>query len=86
MIFQLNDEEIKSLFLAVRERGLSEGKSIEKVLTDIIYGKDVRLVLKGLRIYYAVTMADVIDEDFLFSEDYEDDEPTEIIHFPSTDE
>ena len=83
MLFQLNDEEIKSLYLAVRERGLSEGKSIEQVLTDIIYGKDVRLTLKGLRIYYAVTMADVIDEDLLFSEDYEDDEPAEIIHLPS---
>ena len=53
MIFQLNDKEIKSLYLAVRERGLSEKKSIEQVLIDIIYGKDVRLALTGLRIYYA---------------------------------
>ena len=49
---------------------------------DIIYGKDARLALKGLRIYYAVTMAGDIDEDFLFSEDYEDDELAEIIHLP----
>ena len=79
MLFQLNDEEIKSLYLAVRERGLSEGKSIEQVLIDIIYGKDTRLALKGLRIYYAIIMADVIDKDFLFSEDFEDDESAEII-------
>ena len=85
MIFQLNDKEIKSLYLAVRERGLSEAKSMEQVLIDIIYGKDVRLALKGLRIYYAVTMADVIDADSLFSEDYEDDEPAEIILFPTDD-
>ena len=82
MVFQLNDKEIKSLYLAVREKGFSEGRSIEQVLMDIIYGKDARLALKGLRIYYAVTMAGDIDEDFLFSEDYEDDEPAEIIHLP----
>ena len=81
MVFQLNDKEIKSLYLAVREGGLSEGKSLEQVLTDIIYGKEVRLALKGLRIYFAVTMAGDIDEDFLFSEDYEDDDPAEIISF-----
>ena len=55
------------------------------MLIDIIYGKDVRLALKGLRIYYAVTMADVIDADFLFSEGWEDDEPAEIILFPTDD-
>jgi len=86
MLFQLNDEEIKSLYLAVRERGLSEGKSIEQVLIDIIYGKDTRLALKGLRIYYAITMSDVIDEDFLFREDFGDDEPAEIILFPLQDD
>lgn len=83
MIFQLNDKEIKSLYLAVREWCFSEGKSIEQVLIDIIYGKDARLSLKGLKIYYAIIMADVIDKDFLFSEDFEDDESAEIILLPS---
>ena len=45
MIFKLNDEEIKSLYLAVRKKGLSEGKAFEEVLVRIIYGKDARLAI-----------------------------------------
>ena len=80
VIFQLNDDEIKSLYLAVREKGLSEGKALEEVLAEIVYGKDIKLALKGIRIFYAITMAGKIDYDFLFEDGY--DEPAEIIPFP----
>ncbi len=81
MIFQLNDEEIKSLYLAVREKGLSEGRALEEVLAEVIYGDDTKLALKGIRIFYAIVLAGDINHNFLFDDGY--DEPAEILPFPT---
>jgi len=74
MIIEIKDYDVRSLYIAVQERAKKEGKGIEDILVEIIFGykKNASAAIEGLKLFYAITYGIELNED-----DWENEEGAE---------
>jgi len=82
MIIEIQDRQIKNLYIAAQKIEKEEGKSIPEMLLGLIYDalkrNDGHLFLEAIRIYYNVTLSRDLDMDWILEEE-DEGEPVEII-------
>jgi hypothetical protein len=77
MIIEIQDNQIKEMYLAARKFEEQEGKSIPEILLEIIYGDDPQWAIAAIKIYYEITMSRDLDLDWVLEDD--DDKTGELI-------
>lgn len=72
MTVEIREQELKSLYVKMREYEYKYGKTINDILLEIIYGcykSDPDVALEGIEIYFKYILNSNIDADWFDEED-----------------